>query len=350
LTEAIAAYQEAIRLKPDLAEAHNKLGAVLCDVLHDYDASEAEFREAIRLKPDDATAHSNLGNALRAQGKLTEAIAAYQEAIRLKPDLAEAHTNLGAALSAQGKVSEAIAAYREAIRLKPGFAEAHCNLGEMLQAQGQFREALAEYRRGHELGSKRPGWPYPSAQWVRNAERMVALQSRLPAVLRGDDKPTDAAEGIVLADLAYRIKQFGPSARLYAGSFGADLKLAQDIQAGHRYNAACAAALAGAGQGQEKPPLEETDKARWRKQARDWLRADLVFWTKQAQSGQPQAQALVSQNLQHWKVDSDLVGIRDETAVKALAEEEQRAIRALWAEVDAVLAKARAGTAPRPHP
>jgi hypothetical protein len=80
----------------------------------------------------------------------------------------------------------------------------------------------------------------------------------------------------------------------------------------------------------------------------DWLRADLVFWTKQAQSGQ--AQALVSQTLQHWRVDSDLVGIRDETAVKALAEEEQKACRALWAEVDAVLAQARAGTASRPHP
>jgi hypothetical protein len=184
---------------------------------------------------------------------------------------------------------------------------------------------------------------------VRNAERMVALQSRLPAVLRGDDKPTDAAEGIGLADLAYRIQQFGPSARLYAGSFGADLKLAQDIKASNRYKAACAAALAGAGQGQEKPPLDETDKARWRKQATDWLRADLVFWSKQAQSGQPQARAHVSHKLQHWKVDSDLAGIRDEKAIKALPDDEQKACRALWAEVDAVLAKARAGTEPRPH-
>jgi Tfp pilus assembly protein PilF len=349
LSEAIAAHREAIRLKSDLAEAHCNLGSALHDQGKLSEAIAAH-REAIRLKPDLALAHFSLGNDLAAQKKRDEAIAAYREAIRLQPDLAQAHNNLGLALHGQGKVSEAITAYREAIRLQPDYAEAHCNLGLVLQLQGQFREALSQLRRGHELGLTRPGWPYPSAQWVRNAERMVALQSRLPAVLRGDEKPTDAAEGIGFAYLAYGIKQFGPSARLYAGSFGADLKLAQDIQVGNRYNAACAAALAGAGQGQEKPPLDETDKARWRKQAIDWLRADLVFWTKQAHSGTLQAQALVSETLEHWKVDSDLAGIRDETAVKALAEEEQRAIRALWAEVDAVLAKARAGTEPRPHP
>jgi hypothetical protein len=54
----------------------------------------------------------------------------------------------------------------------------------------------------------------------------------------------------------------------------------------------------------------------------------------------------VSQTLRHWKVDSDLAGIRDETALKALSEDEQKACRALWAEVDALLAKVRAGTAP----
>ena len=63
----------------------------------------AAFREAIRLKPDLASAHYNLGNALRVQGKLDEAIAAYREAIRLKPDLAEAHYNLGLALYLPGE-------------------------------------------------------------------------------------------------------------------------------------------------------------------------------------------------------------------------------------------------------
>jgi hypothetical protein len=95
--------------------------------------------------------------------------------------------------------------------------------------------------------------------------------------------------------------------------------------------------------------LNEPEKARWRARAIDWLKADLAFWTKQAQTGKPEVKSRVGQSLQRWKADTDLAGIRDETAIKALPDDEQKACRALWAEVDALLAKARAGTASRPQ-
>jgi Flp pilus assembly protein TadD len=349
LIEAMAEYREAIRLKPDDARVHKNLGAMLCDELHDYPAAEAEFRAAIRLKPDDARVHYNLGLALVNQGKRDEAIAAYHETIRLQPDFSEAHYNLGNALKDQGKLDEAAAAYREAIRLKPDDAEAHCNLADLLRLQGKYSESLAEVRRGHELGTKRPGWPYPSAEWVHRAERLVELESRLPAVLRGDDQPKDAAERLEFAYFAYNTKQFGPAVRLFAESFRSDPKLADEIEAWNRYNAACAAALATAGKGDDKRPLDEPERARWRKQAIDWLKTDLAFWAKQADTGKPEAKALVGQRLQHWKADSDLAGIRDETTFKALPDDERKACRALWAEVDELLAKVQADTASGPH-
>jgi tetratricopeptide (TPR) repeat protein/tRNA A-37 threonylcarbamoyl transferase component Bud32 len=348
VVEAMTAYRETIRLNPDYAEAHTNLGSIL-ESQGKLTEAIAAHREAIRLKPDLANAHNNLGNALWTQGKFTEAVAAYREAIRIKPDFAEAHWNLGRAMDVQGKLDEAVAFYREVIRIKPDYAEAHCNLGHKLQQRGQLREALIEIRRGHELGSKRPGWPYPSAEWVSRAERLVVLESRFPAVLRGDDKPKDALEGIDFADLAYKFKRFALSAGLYAGSLRADPELAEDMKSGHRYNAACYAALAGAGKGEDKPPLGEPEKARWRKQALDSLRADLAFWTKHTETGKPEAKALVKQTLQHWKEDSDLAGIRDETAINALPNDERKACQALWAEVDEVLAKVGAGTASGPH-
>jgi tetratricopeptide (TPR) repeat protein len=341
----MAEHREAVRLKPDLAEAHTNLGNAL-HARGQLAEAMTEYREAIRLKPDLAEAHTNLGTELAREGKLDEAIAEFRAAIRGRRDFVGGHYNLGTALRHQGMLAEAMAAYRQAIRFKPDFAEAHCELGLVLQAQGQFHEALTELRRGHELGSRRRDWTHPTAEWVRQAERLVAMESRLPAVIRGDDQPKDAAEGIGFADLAYKMKRFGPSARLYAESLRADPKLAEDMKAEIRYNAACAAALAGAVGGQDKPPLDEPEQARWRKQALDWLKTDLVFWAKQANTGRPEAKVLVSRKLQHWKTDSDLASIRNETALKALPEDEQKACRALWAEVDAHLAKVRADTAP----
>jgi hypothetical protein len=111
------------------------------------------------------------------------------------------------------------------------------------------------------------------------------------------------------------------------------------MRAQNRYNAACAAALAGCGQGKDDPPLDEPTKARWRKQAIEWLKADLAAWSKVLESGPPQARQSVSQTLQHWKGDPDLAGIRDEAALARLPEAEQRVCRTLWAEVDALLKK-----------
>ena len=158
----------------------------------------AECSEAIRLKPDFAEAHNNLGNALSEQGKWAEAVAEYRVAIGLKPDFAAGYLGLGTALQREGKMAEAVPAYREAIRLDPGSAEAHCNLGLVLMMQGDPDGALTLLRRGHELGTRRPGWRNPSAQWVADAERKV-MEARLPALVKGEFRPKDAAERLGFA-------------------------------------------------------------------------------------------------------------------------------------------------------
>ena len=169
---------------------------------------------------------------------------------------------------------------------------------------------------------------------MTETERQAALAARLPGVIRGDEQPRDAAERLAFADLAYRSKRFGPSARLFAGAFQADPKLAEDMTAHNRYNAACAAARAAAGKGDDKPPLSEPEQARWRKQALDWLKADLAHWTRQARSGPPQAKAIVKPTLDHWKADAALAAIRDEDSLTRLPEDERKAGRSLWAEVE----------------
>jgi hypothetical protein len=116
--------------------------------------------------------------------------------------------------------------------------------------------------------------------------------------------------------------------------------LAEDLKAGNRYDAACAAARAGCGQGAEATPLSDTEKARWRRQALDWLRADLALWEKQLGGDLPPGRAEALKALRHWRQDPDLAGVRDESALAQLPEAERPAWRKLWAEVEALLAKA----------
>jgi tetratricopeptide (TPR) repeat protein len=346
LDEAIGLHREAVRLKPDDQYTHIRLGNALWrkGALGEAIGS---FREAVRLKPDDAGAHVDLGKALAAKGALGEAIGSFREAIRLEPDYAEAHFNLGTALAAKGAVDEAIGSYRAAIRLKPDNPWAHVNLGLALRNRGRLNDALFSLKKGHELGSKMPGWSVPSAQLVLDCERLVALERRLPAVLRGADRPADAVERIEFARLCqldYR-QLFAASARFYEAAFADRPGLAEDLQEGHRYNAACAAAQAASGQGKDAPPLDAAARSRWRRKALDWLGADLKGWSGRLDAGPDQARAEVVRMLRHWKADSDLAGLRDEAGLARLSGDDRKACEALWAKVDALLRRAEKATA-----
>jgi tetratricopeptide (TPR) repeat protein len=341
LPEAVASYKEAIHLKPDYATAHINLGGALRQQ-GKLPEAVAAYKEAIRLQPHDAVAHSNLGNVLLDQGKVSEAITAYKEAIRLKPDFAGAHHNLGVALTRDpGKLPEAIAAFKEAIRLKPDDAMAHCNLGLTLVRQGDFAAGVTAVRRGHELGSKDPAWTRPSAQWLREAERMVELDSKLPAVLRGETKPGSAAEQLEFALLCHHKQLYVASARFFSDAFAAEPKLTDDLRSAKRYSAACVAALAGCGKGQDAAKLSEKEGGRWREQARAWLRADLALWTNELEKNTPKARTDVQRMLQHWQRDPDFAGLRDPEALAKLPEAERQAWQKLWADVDALLKRAQ---------
>jgi serine/threonine-protein kinase len=256
--------------------------------------------------------------------------------------LAPAHANLGNSLRTRGRLDEAIAACRQAICLDPDFAEAYCHLGLALGTQGHFPDALAALQRGHQLGQTTPGWSYPSADWVRECQRLLDLDRRLPGILRGEDRSASAAERVTLAQLCRLYKhRYAAAARLYAEAFAGQPLLAEDLRAGHRYHAACAAALAAAGQGSDRAGVGDAERAAFRRYALTWLRADLAAWARVGQ-GSPQTRQSVIQALRHWLNNPDLAGLRDPQQIGRLPAEEQPACRRLWADVAALLRQAEA--------
>jgi serine/threonine-protein kinase len=338
--EAIACFKKVIEFNPKLAAAHDELGAILCDVKQDYDGAVVCFKKAIALTPKDANAHFSLGNALLGQGRLDAAISSYRKAIELDPKSAGAHFGLGCALGRKGWADEAIASYRKAIALDPTHAEAHCNLGTELANKGLFAESLASVKRGHELGSKRANWRYPSAAWVRQAETKAALEAKLPALLKGEHQPADNRERLGLAGVCRAKRLHRAAAGLYAAAFAAEPKLADDLKGGHRYNAACIASLAASRQGEDAGKLDDKERTRLRKQALDWLKADLALRARQVETGKPADRAEMRRVLLHWQQDLDLAGLRDKDALAKLPADEQKAFTQLWADVAELLKNA----------
>ena len=173
--ERVRWYHAAAVAAPTNSSAWPLLGIAYRD-RKDYGNAEAALREAVRLDNTYAAAYGDLATVVSEKGDLDGALAAAREAVRLAPKVPQAHSALGNALLRTGDVDGAIAAFGEAARLDPNLARAHYFLGLSLAERGRFAEALPALRRGHDLGSKQPGWTFQSARIVAQCQRELAKQ------------------------------------------------------------------------------------------------------------------------------------------------------------------------------
>jgi predicted ribosomally synthesized peptide with SipW-like signal peptide len=376
--DAIANYRKAVELDPNLSPAQANLAGLLCDVKKDYDGAIACCHKALELDPENSKIHFNLGNALRNKGEADKAIACYKKSIELNAEFALVHYALGNLLSRRGQMDEAVACWRKAVAVDPKYAPAHFSLGLALYGTRRFEEAIACFKKTIELDPKGPmghgalgqallsqgsyaeardasaraiallpdNHPLrkPAAGQLEQCERMLKLEERLPRLIQGDEKAGSAQEGLDLAEMCQLKRLHAAAARFFADAFAAAPGLAGDLNAGRRYNAACSAALAAAGQAEDAAKLDDAAKVKHRKQALDWLRADLAAWNKLLDSGPPQARQALAQTLSQWQNDSDLAGIRDSAVIAKLPAEDRAACEKLWAEAAALLKKAEGKT------
>jgi tetratricopeptide (TPR) repeat protein len=92
LDKAKAAYEHALRLKPNFPDALNNLGAIFFQE-GDFTKAEQLYRRALKLEPGKATAAQNLGAAYFAQGKLRKGTEAYRIALQSDPSAFSGHNN-----------------------------------------------------------------------------------------------------------------------------------------------------------------------------------------------------------------------------------------------------------------
>jgi hypothetical protein len=174
-------------------------------------------------------------------------------------------------------------------------------------------------------------------------EQLVALDAKLPRVLKGETQPADSAEQLALARLCQEHKKlYAAAAHFYEEAFGAEPKLV----APNRYDAACAAALAGCGQGKDAKTLDDKERHRLRRQALDWLRAELEANRLLLEKDGSKAGPAVAGQMRHWQSDADLAGVRGPEALARLPEAERQPWQKLWNDVADLLKRTQEKAAP----
>ena len=281
------------------------------------DEALRQYRRAVDFEPDYATARHCLGDALANSGWEEAACQQFRAILELNPDDAMAHHKLGTLLMELGQQELALAECRRAVELAPRNADYQLSLGNLLQETGRYDEADVSTRRAFELSP--PGDPTHTAavQQRERCRQQRALEQALPAVLEGKAEPATVAERLESARMLQqpRWRRYATSARLYARAFAEEPRLADDPRQVFRYNAACAAALAGTGHREEAVQADGKREGCARAQALEWLRSDLVLWKRRARSKPPDlGAAKLARRSQH---DVDLAGVRDPGAGQA---------------------------------
>jgi hypothetical protein len=126
------------------------------------------LRQAVRLRPQAAEAHNNLGLALNALGRFSEAEACFLEALRLQPGYVEGHNNLGSVYKDQGRLAEALASYQVALWHAPRSASTGYNRSLALLANGDWEEGWREYEWRWQR-KQTPPRPFRQPRWDGSA-------------------------------------------------------------------------------------------------------------------------------------------------------------------------------------
>jgi tetratricopeptide (TPR) repeat protein len=113
----------------------------------DLDAAIAAHEAALKADPSLIQAHANLINLYGRARNWPKAEEHYRAAIALGLDAADAHYDYGVILGLQHKDDLAEEAYRRSLAANPLHVQARNNLGQILERRREFDSAAAEYRR-----------------------------------------------------------------------------------------------------------------------------------------------------------------------------------------------------------
>ncbi|HET6326718.1 MAG TPA: protein kinase [Planctomycetaceae bacterium] len=213
---------------------------------------------------------------------------------------------------------------------------AQARVGRRDQALGSLATAIGMYDWKLSRIRDQDGCIYHSLR--REAQGVV--MPNLTQLLAGHEKPGNQDEQMALAVICQSMQRTAQAVALYAEAF----KKAPAWSQRWRYAAACCAARAGCGDGEDAAQLNETQRAASREQARIWLRDDLTAMKGLLARAPTTERAALPGKLETWFKDPALACVRDEDKLKKLPSAERAAWVQFWHDAEALRAEARSTT------
>jgi tetratricopeptide (TPR) repeat protein/tRNA A-37 threonylcarbamoyl transferase component Bud32 len=297
--EGLGYFRAALALRPNSSATYSGLGEILFN-MDRLDEAIDRLEQALRLDPANASAHNNLAHALNSKGRLDGAIDHFRQALSIIPNSAVLHTNLGMALRGRGRLDEAIEHLQRGVGIDPNYARGHHCLGVALLEKGRVDEAFGHLQQSLSLDP-----------------RSGSARSYFIALLRDRGRFAEA-----ICQLEQGVRLEAPKSTV-----------ARNQLVRYRHEAACANVRAAAGQGSEDARRGEPERAGKRRQALDWLRANLELTARLRNDGN-----VLGWSLATWRSDPALASVRDPAELAKLPDAERELWRRFWMDVAASIA------------
>ncbi len=197
---ALQAFQRAVKVGPQYADAHNWLGVALAGKA-DLPGAIAEFKQAIALAPKYGRAYTNLGSALAKAGDFDAAVTAFQSALTLEPNSVAAHLNLGMALREKGDLEGALRHLRPVAAANPDNPNIQYELGQTLRQNGDLPGAVAAFEKSIALEPELREGYYGLGQALKEQSASAARSRASFPASPADDLVTRAQELVGQGDL-----------------------------------------------------------------------------------------------------------------------------------------------------
>jgi adenylate cyclase len=154
----------ALKLDPNLAEAHSALGLDLWDKW-DYRGAERELRRAIELNPSLASAHQELASIYRDEGRMDDALRESAIAEAVDPNSGLIVESRIIALVEAGRLDEARRLIERYGKIAPGSQVYYVSSAWLALGEGNFQGIVDNIDRGSEVvhedwGDEFKAWAY----------------------------------------------------------------------------------------------------------------------------------------------------------------------------------------------